>query len=193
MRVGLRLLAAMAVLSLVAACHSAAKSSAAAGAGPSCLSASPAAPSSGASSPAPAGDPVPGLAFDCFSGSGKARLTDLHAPAIVTLWAAWCEPCATEMPAFQAVADKAEGRVRVIGVVTFDQHAHAQAFIDEHKVTFPMLDDPDKHLLTAVGHAGLPVTLFLTADGHIAHLYDGTALDQPTLESMTAKYLGVDA
>jgi cytochrome c biogenesis protein CcmG/thiol:disulfide interchange protein DsbE len=136
---------------------------------------------------------APGVALDCFAGSGTARLTDLHAPTIVTLWASWCEPCAQEMPAFQAVADKAQGRMRVIGVVTFDHHDRAQAFIDEHKVSFPMLDDPDKHLLIAVGRAGLPVTLFLTADGHLAHLYDGAALDEPTLESMAATYLGVTA
>jgi thiol-disulfide isomerase/thioredoxin len=136
---------------------------------------------------------VPGVVLDCFSGAGKARLTDLRAPAIVTLWASWCGPCAAEMPAFQAVADKDQGRVRVIGVVTFDQRDHAQAFISDHKVSFPMLDDPDKRLLTAVGRNALPVTLFVTAAGRIAHLYNDTALDEPTLESLTARYLGVTA
>jgi len=153
----------------------------------------PAGSAGGSAGSVAGGGPVPDVALDCFSGSGKARLTDLHAPAIVTLWASWCVPCAKEMPAFQSVADKAQGRVRVIGVVTFDAHDHAQAFIDEHKVSFTMLDDPDKHLLVAVGRAGLPVTLFLTADGRIAHLYNGTALDEPTLESMTATYLGAAA
>lgn len=79
----------------------------------------------------------------------------------------------------------------MVGVVTRDHHDSAQSFIDEEKLTFPMLEDPDQRLLTAVARNALPVTLFLTADGRIARLYNATALDEPSIESMAERYLGV--
>jgi thiol-disulfide isomerase/thioredoxin len=207
-----RALLTVPVLLLVTGCHSGAGAAASAGqTGPSCLAApfTSAVPSTPAGQDNPAGVPtsagapasaavaghtadrVPDLALDCFTGSGRARLTDLHSPTVVTLWASWCEPCKQELPDFQTFADKAEGRIRVVGVVTFDRHDTAQSFIDERKVSFPMLDDPDKRLLTAVGRNALPVTLFLSADGHIAHLYNSQALDEAGIESMATTYLGV--
>src|SRR5262245_55762264 len=76
---------------------------------------------------AAAGNPVPTLQLKCFNGAGQASLTELKAPTIVNLWASWCEPCRTELPAVQSYADRARGSVRVIGVATRDNHDSAQA------------------------------------------------------------------
>ncbi len=153
----------------------------------SCL----AGPSMASKLKAAVGDRVPTLQLKCFNGAGQAALTDLKAPTIINLWASWCEPCRTELPAVQAYANRAQGSVRVIGVVTRDNHDSAQAFIKEHNVTIPMLEDPDQRLLTAIGRNALPVTLFVNADGRIAYVYNSTALDAPTLESLAQKHLGI--
>lgn len=186
-RAGLRVAAVLAVAALAAAgCTSGKNASAATG--PSCLDgpvvSAPAAPTSG-------GKPVPTVALKCFTGNGEARLDDLRAPAVVTLWQSACTPCAQEAPAFQTLAEQTAGRLRVIGVDTADVHTWGQSFVDDHRLTFPMLQDYDKLLLSALGQNSLPVTVFLTADGRIAHLYNASALSLTQLTGMTRQYLGV--
>ena len=134
---------------------------------------------------------MPGLVLACFNGGGQARLTDLRGPAIVNLWASWCPPCRTELPAFQDYAERAQGQVRMVGVVTKDRRDTAQSFIDDKRLTFPMLEDREQRLLTAVGKTALPVTLFVSGDGRIAYVYNSTALDESSIELMAQQYLGV--
>jgi thiol-disulfide isomerase/thioredoxin len=146
---------------------------------------------SASGSPSPNWPASPPLSLKCFAGTGQARLTDLRGPTMVNLWASWCSPCRAELPAMQRYADRATGRVRVVGVVTRDRHDSAQSVIDDEKLTFPMLEDPEQRLLTAVGRNALPVTLFVTADGRIAHVYNSTALDEASIELMVEQYLGI--
>src|SRR5690348_8480892 len=101
----------------------------------------------------------------CFDGGAPASLAAVGKPAIVNLWAAWCEPCRTELPAIQQFAGRAGDRVKVIGVATADRHDSAKSFIDDEKLTITMLEDPDRRLLTAVKRTALPATLFIKADG----------------------------
>ena len=137
------------------------------------------------------GAAVPALSLACFTGGGQQRLADLGAPAVVNLWASWCGPCRDELPAVEGFAGRAAGRVRVVGVVTGDRHDAAQSFIDDEKLTFPMLEDPQQKLLAAVARRSLPVTLLVTAGGRIAYLYNSTALDEPKLAALVERYLGV--
>lgn len=176
--------------------------------GPSCLSAlsgssgpagspGPAGPSgpspAAASAGRPAGDrAVPDLRLRCFAGGGSARLAEIHGPALINLWASWCGPCRQELPAFERYSKRAGDRVRVVGVITDDRDRGAQqSIIDDLRLTFPMVEDPERKLLGGVGKAALPVTLFVGVDGRIAHVYNAGALDEPTIELFVEQYLGV--
>ncbi len=75
-------------------------------------------PGGTAATPGGAGTPLPATALNCLDGSGPVRLAELGRPAVVNLWASWCEPCRAELPAIQAYA--ATGAVTVIGVDTAD-------------------------------------------------------------------------
>ncbi|GGM33701.1 TlpA family protein disulfide reductase [Dactylosporangium sucinum] len=163
--------------------------------GPRCIepAASPAASAAPSKGPA-----LPAMALQCFEGGRWTPVSDLGgAPTIVNLWASWCEPCKTELPAVQRVATVGAGKVRVVGIVTKDRHEWAKSVIERQQLTFPMLEDPDQHFAVAVsplvGKAliNLPVTLFVTADGRIAHAYQGPALDEAELRELTQQYLGV--
>ncbi len=155
----------------------------------------PPAPST-APSPAPStvdGQPVPGVTLDCFEGGGTVRLTDLHRPAIVNLWASWCEPCRAELPAFQEYASTHTGRVAVIGVDTGDTRTAGGALLQDVKVSYPTLFDGQRRLLSAVGRSALPVTLFVDANGDLRYVYNSTALDEPAIARLAQTYLGVPA
>jgi thiol-disulfide isomerase/thioredoxin len=127
----------------------------------------------------------------CFDGGAPASITALGKPVIANLWAAWCEPCRTELPAIQQFADRAGERVKVIGVATDDRHDAAASFIADKKLTMTMLEDPDRRLLTAVKRTALPATLFIKGDGTLAYVYNAAPLDVDHVASLAERYLGV--
>ena len=173
----------------------------------SCL---PAAPSGSPASPGGrAATRIPDLTLDCFSdhsgsaasgaaprpgavaGGGRVRLTALHRPAIVNLWASWCGPCRTELPAFQRFADTVGDRVLVLGVDTGDTRDAGSGFMQDAKVAFPTLFDARSTLLSGVGRSALPVTLFVDAEGGIRYLYNDKALDESALAALAREHLGL--
>jgi thiol-disulfide isomerase/thioredoxin len=156
----------------------------------SCL---PPAPSPSVTPSGRAAARIPDLTLDCFPGSGRVRLTELHRPTIVNLWASWCAPCRTELPAFQRFAGTVGDRVLVLGVDTGDTRDAGAGLLQDTKVTFPSLFDARGTLLSGVGRSALPVTLFVDADGGIRYVYNDKALDESGLARLASTYLGVAA
>jgi thiol-disulfide isomerase/thioredoxin len=155
----------------------------------SCL---PPAPSVAAPArPVPSVARIPDLALECLSGGGAVRLTRLHRPAVVNLWASWCAPCRTELPAFQAYATRVGDRVAVIGVDTGDTRTAGTALLRDLGVGYPTLFDDQRRLLSAVERSALPVTLFVDADGGLRYVYNSTALDEAGISRLAQTYLGV--
>ena len=151
-------------------------------------------PASGEPSPAtpPAGgEPAPDVALACFAGGATVRLTQLGRPAIVNLWASWCEPCQSELPALNSYAQRVAGSVLVLGVATRDSRPRTQSVIDDLGITFPTLFDRDGELLAAVKRVNLPVTLFVTAGGTVAYVYNARALDSAGFENLARQHLGI--
>lgn len=136
-------------------------------------------------------DVLSDIALPCFDGSGPVTLTGLGRPAIVNVWASWCRPCLTELPAFQAYAERAGGSVAVVGVDTGDSHRAAASLLADRQITYPILYDEQKRLLTALGLAALPATLFVAADGTVRYVYHARALDLPMIGRLAHTYLGV--
>jgi thiol-disulfide isomerase/thioredoxin len=139
------------------------------------------------------GTRIPDLTLDCFPGGGRVRLTALHRPAIVNLWASWCAPCRTELPAFQRYAASVGDRVLVLGVDTGDTRDAGAGLLRDTKVAFPTLFDGTSALLSGVGRSALPVTLFVDAGGGIRYLYNDKALDEAGLAALAREHLGVGA
>ena len=108
------------------------------------------------------------------------------------MWASWCQPCRAELPAVEAFATAAGATVAVIGVDTADERSPAQSTISDLKLTYPMVSDPDQHILHSIGAQGLPATLFVAPGGEIRYVYNsGTALDATQIDALVTKYLGV--
>jgi cytochrome c biogenesis protein CcmG, thiol:disulfide interchange protein DsbE len=135
------------------------------------------------------GTALPDLELPCFAGGDRVRLTGLRGPAVINLWASWCEPCRAELPVLQQLADRAAGRLTVLGVDTGDDRDAAASFGTDHKIGMPTLYDRDQKLLGALGRATLPVTIFLGADGtrHVEPL----PLDDSRLDELVRTWTGV--
>jgi thiol-disulfide isomerase/thioredoxin len=106
-------------------------------------------------------------------------------PAIVNLWATWCGPCRTEMPAFQEVSTEFDD-VRFVGVNQGDAGDAAAEFLDEVGVTFDQYLDPNGELTNALRVAGLPATFVIDADGVIVEVHNG-ALDPDGIRALVAE------
>ncbi len=141
--------------------------------------------------PASAAEPLPGLTLDCYAGGPPVRLADLRGPALVNIWNTACAPCREEMPALQRLADRTEGKLRVVGVVTGDTRAAAGSFAADAGVDYPNVDDPKQQLMAALGKIALPVTVFLDATGSVVDVYNGRALTDAALADLVDRRLGV--
>ncbi|MFF5234286.1 TlpA family protein disulfide reductase [Dactylosporangium sp. NPDC000521] len=163
--------------------------------GPPCLTSvgSPAAASAD-------GKPLPAMAVKCFDGGRYIDASLLgNAPTIINLWGSYCEPCRTELPAFQRFVTAAGDKVRVVGVVVKDSRSAAQSVIDDKKLTFPMLEDRDQQFSIALSQAvgkpisnALPATLFVAPGGRVVYTYQGEALDEEKIRALTAQYLRIE-
>jgi cytochrome c biogenesis protein CcmG, thiol:disulfide interchange protein DsbE len=92
-------------------------------------------------------------------------LRELRGPAVLSLWASWCSPCRTELPVMQRLADRAAGRLTVLGVDTGDSREAGASFATDAQVTMPTLFDQESRLLTALAGTRLPVTVFVDGNG----------------------------
>ncbi|WP_240669760.1 TlpA family protein disulfide reductase [Actinoplanes solisilvae] len=132
---------------------------------------------------------LPDLELSCFTGGDKIALRDVRGPAVINIWASWCLPCRTELPVMQALADKAAGRVTVVGVDSKDDRGKGAEFAGDKDVRMPTLFDEDGKLLNGLGRINLPVTVFLDAAGR-AYVHP-LPLDASGLSEQLRKYTGV--
>lgn len=151
-----------------------------------------AAPSSGTATDGAALPAVlPDLDLPCFTGGESVSLRALRGPAVINLWASWCQPCRKELPAFQRLVKRSGGDLHVIGVDTRDGRAAARSTAEDLGLTFPNLFDPDEELRRALDRPFVPMTLFVDDGGRIRHLDASGALDDAALAALVERHLGV--
>lgn len=139
--------------------------------------------------------------------AGKAlpdlKLTDLRTekaatwgadgkPLVVNLWASWCTPCKTEMPAFEQVSQDLGDQVAIVGLTdTMDLEGSRKA-ADKAGVTYPLLVDEEQRFQVELGIAGLPATVFVDADGKIVGRHLGAMTRDELAKEIKDRY-GIDA
>ena len=110
---------------------------------------------------------------DLIDPQRNHRLTDFAGqPVIINLWASWCAPCLAEMPALEAAyQEHRQDGLIILGINqtkldTVDAALEMLATLD---ITFPNLRD-DAGLTEQIFRVrGLPLSLFITAEGKIAY------------------------
>ncbi|TDC64836.1 TlpA family protein disulfide reductase [Micromonospora sp. KC207] len=149
-------------------------------------------PASAAPAPVgPGGPELPELTLPCFTGGDPVALRDVRGPAVVNLWASWCPPCRKELPAFQRLSERADGRLQVIGVNTRDSRDAAQSIGEDFGVRFPVLFDQGESLRRALNRNAVPLTVLVGADGRVRHVDTSGALDDARLAALVREHLGV--
>lgn len=135
---------------------------------------------------------LPDVTLSCL-GDGPA--VDLGAlsglPYVVTVWAAWCVPCAEEMPYLQEVYEQAAGRVGVLGIDFEDSHERALLASADFGISFPSVMDPDGVTQVPLKFQGPPTTYFVSAEGAIVATETGQLTSAQQVRDLVAEHLGV--
>lgn len=168
-----RLLLAVLVMALTAACSGTAQSETPGGF---------VAGDGSAVIPAAEREPAPDVKATTLDGDELA-LAELDGPVVVNFWASWCGPCVKEAPALRNVAKAYEGQVSFVGVNVKDEPAAARNFEHDFSVGYPSWHDEAAAIAASfggIGPAALPSTLVLDAEHRVAARLFG-AVTEPQL------------
>ncbi len=101
---------------------------------------------------------------------------------LVNFWAAWCAPCAEEIPRFVAMQNKYRARgLQVIGISVEDVESELRSFCIKDHVNYPVVPGDQTVADSFGGVLGLPTTILIGKDGTIYRKYSG-ATDFAVLE-----------
>jgi peroxiredoxin len=127
---------------------------------------------------------APDFTLDTLEG-GSITLSDLRGrPVMLNIWASWCLPCRTEMPAIQRVHQRlAEEGLVVIGLnaTSQDGEAAARRFAQEFGLTFPIAFDRDGSASAQYELMGLPSTYFIDRQGIVRDVIIGGPMSEAVM------------
>lgn len=114
-----------------------------------------------------------------WTPDGKPFALAAGRPAVVSLWASWCIPCAAEVPELGELKRRLGDAAQVVGISFEPDPKAARGFIDRTKPQYPMLlSDPQALaplLETAFGDGAvpLPAAVVLDASGAVVRVLTG--------------------
>ena len=129
---------------------------------------------------------APDFTLDTLDGE-KAKLSDLRGKiVIVNFWATWCPPCRAETPALEKSYEQyRDSGVVILGVnlTNEDSLKDITAFVQEYKLTYPILLDRDGSVNAVYRLQGIPSTYFINRKGVIRTVVIGGPMSETFIQS----------
>ena len=109
-----------------------------------------------------------GPAFDLQQAQGQLVL--------LNFWASWCEPCRSEMPSLELLAQRLESqRATIVAVNYRETDAAVRRHLAQMPLTLPVVRDADGATARAFGVRIFPTTVAIGRDGKAAFSVVGEA------------------
>jgi thiol-disulfide isomerase/thioredoxin len=100
-------------------------------------------------------------------------------PTLINVWATWCPPCRTELPALQGYSEQ-PGAVQVLGVQVSSNETDGLELLRQLGVRFPTVHDSDDRVRAALkAPIGLPASFVVTAAGEVRRVDPPVAFKSP--------------
>lgn len=104
------------------------------------------------------------------------QLSDLRGQLVlINIWATWCYPCRAEMPSINALYQDYQVKGLAIVAIATDQEGKpiVVPFLRAHRLTFPVLLDPQNMLGARLQVSGIPTSYVLDKRGRIVGFESG--------------------
>ena len=127
------------------------------------------------------GNLAPDFEISHLDDGSRVRLSDLRGqPVYINFWASWCIPCQVEMPDISELADR-HPELLTIGVNRAEPPENARRFLaniglkDGHRGMEFVVNgaDPDDRLYHRYRGLGMPLSLFVNAEGIVTFVHNG--------------------
>lgn len=119
------------------------------------------------------GQPAPTVSLQTMDGLSTTIGDFSGKPAVVNLWASWCPPCRREMPLLAETAST-RGDVAFLFVNQGEDRDMIRNYLGRESLSIGnILLDQSMQVPRYYGTPGLPITLFLRADGTLASMHVG--------------------
>ncbi len=128
--------------------------------------------------PLEVGSKVPAYSATSLDGSERS-LEDLRGKVVLlNIWATWCRPCVTEMPALETLYKQFRSDGLEVVAVSVDAGVgladglgrpggDVKAFVTERNLTFTVLLDPKRRVEQVFQVVGIPTTIVIDRAGRI--------------------------
>ena len=114
-------------------------------------------------------DPSEAPDFTLMALEGRpVRLREFRGKLVLlNFWATWCAPCLHEMPSMERLYQTFKQTEFMLLAVSMDRQGEevAKPFVDNLKLTFPVLLDRTSEVARQYGVRGLPTTYLIAPDG----------------------------
>jgi cytochrome oxidase Cu insertion factor (SCO1/SenC/PrrC family) len=136
-----------------------------------------------------AGARAPDFTLPALDGTSLSLSAQTGRPRVVTFWATWCAPCRKDFPALAAAA-KAHPDLEVLAVNEGEDPGQVRDFMrsvlgaDASRLT--VLLDADHSVGARYAASGLPVTVFVGADGIVQAVRIGQLHDSDLTTALAA-------
>ncbi len=136
-------------------------------------------------------DGLPSTELACLGTDQVINLAGLpREPMVLNFWAQWCAPCREESPYLREAFQQVE-EVSFIGINYQDpQPDWALEFAALAEWKYPHIQDMERTLQTSLKIPGLPVTLFVAADGEVVGRHVGGLESTEQLLGLIEEHLG---
>jgi peroxiredoxin len=117
---------------------------------------------------------APELSVTDLNGDALRTASYKGKVVLVNFWAAWCTPCAEEVPQFVALQKKYQGQgLQVIGISVEDDASALRDFYRKYQMNYPVVPSDLKIADAFGGVLGLPTTFVIGRDNKIHGKHNG--------------------